>query len=42
VLAAAAGTLDFGKPVAVTVHMTLHAIPDEADPPPDQAFYAKR
>jgi hypothetical protein len=32
VLTAAAGTLDFGKPVAVTVHMTLHAIPDEDDP----------
>jgi hypothetical protein len=32
VLTAAAGTLDFGKLIAVTVHMTLHAIPDEDDP----------
>jgi hypothetical protein len=32
VLADAAKTLDFGKPVAVTVTMTLHAIPDEDDP----------
>ena len=32
VLAGAAETLDFGKPVAVTVTMTLHAIPDEDDP----------
>jgi hypothetical protein len=32
VLTGAAETLDFGKPVAVTVAMTLHAIPDEDDP----------
>jgi hypothetical protein len=32
VLTGAAGTLDFGAPVAVTVHLTLHAIPDEDDP----------
>jgi S-adenosyl methyltransferase len=32
VLTAAAGTLDFRKPVAVTVHLTLHAIPDSDDP----------
>ncbi|MBO0835254.1 MAG: SAM-dependent methyltransferase [Actinobacteria bacterium] len=32
VLTGAAETLDFGKPVAVTVTMTLHAIPDEDDP----------
>ncbi|HTX86325.1 MAG TPA: SAM-dependent methyltransferase [Streptosporangiaceae bacterium] len=32
VLTGAAGTLDFGKPVAVTVTMTLHAIHDEDDP----------
>jgi hypothetical protein len=32
VLANAGKTLDFGKPVAVTVTMTLHAIPDEDDP----------
>ena len=32
VLAAAARTLDFAKPVAVTVAMTLHAIPDDDDP----------
>ncbi len=32
VLASAAETLDFSKPVAVTVTMTLHAIPDEDDP----------
>jgi hypothetical protein len=32
VLAGAAETLDFSKPVAVTVTMTLHAIPDEDDP----------
>ena len=32
VLTAAARTLDFGTPVAVTVHMTLHAIPDSDDP----------
>jgi hypothetical protein len=32
VLTGAAETLDFGKPVAVTVALTLHAIPDENDP----------
>jgi hypothetical protein len=32
VLAKAGKTLDFGQPVAVTVTMTLHAIPDEDDP----------
>jgi S-adenosyl methyltransferase len=32
VLSAAAGILDLGKPVAATVHLTLHAIPDEDDP----------
>jgi len=32
VLTGAAKTLDFGKPMAVTVTMTLHAIPDEDDP----------
>jgi S-adenosyl methyltransferase len=32
VLTRAAETLDFSEPVAVTVHMTLHAIPDEDDP----------
>jgi S-adenosyl methyltransferase len=32
VLTRAAETLDFGRPVAVTVAMTLHAIPDEDDP----------
>ncbi|HUA40363.1 MAG TPA: SAM-dependent methyltransferase [Streptosporangiaceae bacterium] len=32
VLADAAKTLDFGQPVAVTVTMTLHAIPDADDP----------
>jgi hypothetical protein len=32
VLTAAARTLDFAKPVAVTVTMTLHAIPDADDP----------
>jgi S-adenosyl methyltransferase len=32
VLTGAAETLDFRKPVAVTVTMTLHAIPDEDDP----------
>jgi hypothetical protein len=32
VLAGAAQTLDFAKPVAVTIAMTLHAIPDENDP----------
>jgi hypothetical protein len=32
VLTCAAETLDFSKPVAVTVHMTLHAIADADDP----------
>jgi SAM-dependent methyltransferase len=32
VLANAAKTLDFGSPVALTVTMTLHAIPDEDNP----------
>jgi hypothetical protein len=32
VLTAAGGTLDFGEPVAVTVTMTLHAVPDQDDP----------
>ncbi len=32
VLTGAAETLDFGQPVAVTVHMTLHAIPESDDP----------
>jgi hypothetical protein len=32
VLSGAAQTLDLGKPVAVTVTLTLHAIPDEDDP----------
>jgi hypothetical protein len=32
VLTGAAETLDFGKPVAVTVTMTLHAISDQDDP----------
>jgi hypothetical protein len=32
VLTSAAETLDFGKPVAVNVTMTLHAIPDVDDP----------
>jgi S-adenosyl methyltransferase len=32
VMTGAAETLDFGQPVAVTVHMTLHAIPDSDDP----------
>jgi hypothetical protein len=32
VLTAAAKTLDFGQPVAVTITMTLHAIPDQDDP----------
>jgi hypothetical protein len=32
VLTGAAETLDFGKPVAVTVAMTLHAVPDDDDP----------
>jgi hypothetical protein len=32
VLTGASETLDFGKPVAINVAMTLHAIPDEDDP----------
>jgi hypothetical protein len=32
VLAGAAQTLDFSMPVALTIAMTLHAIPDENDP----------
>jgi hypothetical protein len=32
VLAGAAQTLDFARPVAVSIAMTLHAIPDENDP----------
>ncbi|HTA09492.1 MAG TPA: SAM-dependent methyltransferase [Streptosporangiaceae bacterium] len=32
VLAGAAQTLDFSMPVAVTIALTLHAIPDENDP----------
>ena len=32
VLTGAAKTLDFAEPVAVTILMTLHAIPDEDDP----------
>jgi hypothetical protein len=38
VLTGAAKTLDFAEPVAVTMTMTLHAIPDEDDP---QAIVAK-